>query len=258
MLPYIRILYRQVPVYGLCMMLGGLLGWLLCRARARYRSTPLPTQSVDRWFLWIGGCALVGAKLYSLVLVWPRLMTDLPLLLHTPTLFLQRYVYGGLVFYGGLLGAFFAVGWLVVRCRVSFSVLEDVFLPALPLIHALGRVGCFCAGCCYGRATTSGWGVCYPAGGLAPPGIPLLPVQLWEAGGLLLLLAILLLPIYQRTGQRMAAYLLGYGSLRFLLEFFRGDAARGLAGPLSGAQWISLGCLLAGSVCLLRSSNHTT
>lgn len=250
MLPYIRIVYREVPVYGLCMMLGAALGWALSRLRAARPPAFLSPQTVDRCFLWIGGWALVGAKLYSLVLVWHSLVADLPLLAENLPLFLQKYLYGGMVFYGGLLGVFAAVGWLLRRHKITFSQLEWIFLPALPLVHALGRVGCFYAGCCYGRVTDSFWGVRYPPGGLAPAGVPLFPVQLWEAGGDLLLLGLLLLPLYHRPGQRMSAYLIGYGILRFFLEFFRGDPARGLAGALSSAQWISLGCLAAGCILL--------
>lgn len=255
MLPYIRIVCRQVPVYGLCMMLGAALGWALCRLRAARPPSALLPGTVDRCFLWIGGWALVGAKMYSLVLVWHSLVADLSLLAQNPTLFLQKYLYGGMVFYGGLLGALGAAGWLLFCRKITFSLLERIFLPALPLIHALGRVGCFCAGCCYGKVTDSPWGVRYPPGGLAPAGVPLLPVQLWEAGGNLVLLGLLLLPVYRRIGQRMSAYLIGYGILRFSLEFFRGDPARGLAGPLSSAQWISLGCLMAG--CALLWYAHT-
>ncbi len=257
MLPYIRILYRDVPVYGLCMAVGAVLGWLLCRARARRLPVPLAPQAVDRCFLWIGGCALAGAKVYSLALVWPSLMADLPLLRTDPALFLQRYLYGGLVFYGGLTGGFCAVGWLLWRRAATFSQLESAFLPALPLVHALGRVGCFCAGCCYGVPTDSPLGVCYPPGGLAPSGVRLVPIQLWEAGGDLLLFALLLAPVFSRAGQRLGAYLTGYGCLRFATECFRGDAARGLAGPLSGAQWISLAAVAAGLLCFLCAQRRS-
>lgn len=245
MLPYLRLFRREVPTYGLLMALGALLGWLLCRRRAaRAAGGPCPAET-DRHFVFLGLCALAGAKVYSLVLVWPALAADLPLLYRAPLLFLQRYVYGGLVFYGGLFGLAAGAAALLAARRISFPLLEEVFLPALPLVHAVGRVGCFCAGCCYGKPTSAACGVVYPPGGLAPAGVPLVPIQLWEAAGDLALL-LLLLPAYRRPGRRLAVYLLGYGLLRFCTEFYRGDEARGLAGPVSGAQIISLFCIAAG------------
>ena len=149
-------------------------------------------------------------------------------------------------FYGGLIGGGICVAVLLLARKTTFSSLETVFLPAVPLVHGIGRIGCFCAGCCYGMPTDSPIGVVYPAGGLAPAGVPLIPVQLFEAAGDFVLCLLLCLPLYHRYGRRLAVYLLGYGCLRFTTECFRGDAARGLAGPLSGAQWISLACIAAG------------
>lgn len=253
MFPYLHLGCRDIPLYGLLMLAGALCGWLLCQYRVRHAVSDLAASTVTHCFVLLGVCGLVGAKIYSLVLVWPHLVADLPLVLHEPLLFLQRYLYGGLVFYGGLMGVAGGVLWVVGRRKVRFFHLETVFLPAVPLIHAFGRVGCFCAGCCYGKATQSAWGVVYPTGGFAPAGIPLFPVQLWEAAGNLCLLCILLLPFYHNPGQRLAVYLLGYGLLRFTLECFRGDAARGMAGPLSGAQWISLVCIVCGVALALTS-----
>lgn len=248
MLPYIHIGFRDYPVYGLLMAVGAVLGWLLCRSRARLAVPAMKPEQVTRIYLLFGAGALIGAKLYSLALVWPWLVQDLPHFREDPRLFLQHYLYGGLVFYGGLIGGFLCLAWVLAARRARFAQLETVFLPAVPLVHAIGRAGCFCAGCCYGRPTDSWLGVCYPEGGLAPAGIPLVPVQLMESAGDLVLFGLLLLPFYRTPGRRLALYLLGYGALRFTTECFRGDAARGLAGPLSGAQWISLVCLAAGLV----------
>lgn len=253
MLPYIHFGFRDYPVYGLLMAIGAVLGWLLCRSRARLAVPALDPERVTRIYLLFGAGALIGAKLYSLALVWPQLAADLPYFWQDPQLFLQRYLYGGLVFYGGLIGGFLCLIWLLVTHRARFSQLETVFLPAVPLVHGIGRVGCFCAGCCYGKPTDAWFGVCYPAGGLAPSGVPLVPVQLLEAAGDLVIFGLLCLPVYRVPGRRLAVYLLLYGALRFGTECLRGDAARGLLGPLSGAQWISLFCLAAGLLLSLAS-----
>lgn len=248
MLPYIHLINRDVPVYGLLMAAGGALGWLISVHRAQRYAPQLSREAVTRVYLIFVAGALIGAKVYSLILVWPALTANISLLWNNPQLFLQMFVYGGLVFYGGLIGGALCTAWLLVSRRVTFTQLETVYLPAVPLVHGIGRVGCFCAGCCYGVPTSSFLGVVYPEGGFAPAGIPLVPVQLFETAGDLLLFGVLCLPVYRQPGRRLAAYLLGYGCLRFATECFRGDAARGLAGPLSGAQWISLACIAAGVI----------
>lgn len=248
MLPYIHIIRRDVPVYGLLMMIGAALGWLLCMHRARRVASFIPRETVTRIYLLFGAGALIGAKIYSLALVWPYLVADLPHFWENPQLFLEKYVYGGLVFYGGLIGGLLCVAYLLITRKASFSFLESVYLPAVPLVHGIGRIGCFCAGCCYGVPTDSWFGVCYPAGGLAPAGIPLVPIQLFEAAGDMALCGVLCLPLYRKTGLRFSVYLLLYGCLRFVTECFRADTARGIIGPLSGAQWISLACIAAGVV----------
>ena len=140
MLPYIRIVCRQVPVYGLCMMLGAALGWALCRLRAARPPSALSPGTVDRCFLWIGGWALVGAKMYSLVLVWHSLVADLPLLAQNPTLFLQKYLYGGMVFYGGLLGALM-FGAFQLSIEMSGGATAVVLLYTAPAwVAVLSRV----------------------------------------------------------------------------------------------------------------------
>lgn len=251
MLPYIHLINRDVPVYGLLMAVGGVLGWLLSLHRAQRHAPELPRESVTRFYLIFLAGALIGAKVYALILVWPSLKRNFSLLWTNPQLFLQMYLYGGMVFYGGLIGGALCVAGLLLSRSVRFSRLETVYLPCVPLVHGIGRIGCFCAGCCYGVPTDSILGVVYPAGGAAPSGIPLMPVQLFESAGDFVLCAVLCLPFYRQPGRRLAVYLLGYGCLRFATECFRGDAARGLAGPLSAAQWISIVCITAGGITTL-------
>nr|WP_297174334.1 prolipoprotein diacylglyceryl transferase family protein [uncultured Agathobaculum sp.] len=249
MLPYLSFFGRTTPTYGLLMALAGLLGWRLCVMRAR--NAAWPQEAASRLYVLFLVGALVGAKVYSLALVFPQLSRDLPLLWQDPTLFAQRYLYGGMVFYGGLIGGLICVAWALLRHKISFALLEQIYLPVVPLAHAIGRVGCFFAGCCYGMPTDSLLGVVYPPGGLAPAGVRLYPVQLFEAAGDLVLWALLWWGGFRRTGSRLVFYLAGYGMLRFVTECFRGDPSRGLAGPLSGAQWISLICIAAAFGLLL-------
>jgi phosphatidylglycerol:prolipoprotein diacylglycerol transferase len=149
---------------------------------------------------------------------------------------------GGLVFYGGVAATAVVAVNFARRERWSFWVLGDVFAPGLALGHALGRLGCFAAGCCFGKASGP-WGVAFPEGsvafdelgslGLLSPGAsftpPLHPTQLYEAGGELAIFACLL-ALRPRLRARPGALLLVYGALyavlRFIVELFRGDVAR--------------------------------
>ena len=133
--------------------------------------------------------------------------------------------FGGSVFYGGLAGAVVA-GSLFVRARGG-RVLEhlDVFAVGIPLFHALGRVGCFLGGCCYGVEWPGGVVYTHDPIGLAN-GVPRFPVQLVEAG-VELVLFLVLLGLFLRgrgRGKLMACWALAYAPARFPLEFLRGDA----------------------------------
>jgi phosphatidylglycerol:prolipoprotein diacylglycerol transferase len=125
-------------------------------------------------------------------------------------------------------------------------------LPSVPLIHAFGRIGCFCAGCCYGIPYEGTCHVVFEKSQVAPLGISLFPVQLVESG-INILLFILLEIIVRKTKDiriSLATYMLGYGIMRFCLEFLRGDTIRGFLWNLSTSQWISL-LLIAGAMILL-------
>ncbi len=150
---------------------------------------------------------------------------------------------GGLVFYGGGLAGVAAMAVQARRHRLSFAKVADLFGPSLALGHAFGRMGCFAAGCCFGKACPPHWpGAAFPPGsiaydelsrrGLVAAGAAatprLHPTQLYEALGVLLLFAFL--TWYRRRQRRFGAtallYVVGYAALRSAVELFRGDAAR--------------------------------
>lgn len=158
---------------------------------------------------------------------------------------------GGLVWYGGLaLGG--AVGiFLFRKMGLNFLQSLDLCAPGLALAHGLGRVGCFFAGCCYGRPTHAPWGVTFnDPHSLAPGGMPLHPTQLYESFLELLLFGVLAWLSRRKSpaGTVGWSYLLGTGLVRFFVEFFRDDP-RGpvwMSWPLT--QWMSVGLILAGLV----------
>jgi phosphatidylglycerol:prolipoprotein diacylglycerol transferase len=242
---------REVGVhtYGLLIAAGLAAGIALGAREARRRG--LDVGRVLDFAFWATVMGLVGSRIaYGLVnagdfvrtctrgVDFPRsaldVLSDCTRLLHVWE--------GGLVFYGGIVGGGIVAAVFARRERWSFWVLGDVFAPGLAIGHALGRLGCFAAGCCFGKQSGP-WGVAFPAGSVAfdelgavgalAPGAsftpPLHPTQLYEAGGELAIFA-LLLALRPRLRDRPGALLLAYGTcyalLRFTVELFRGDLAR--------------------------------
>lgn len=167
---------------------------------------------------------------------------------------------GGLVFYGGVAAAAGAALVFVRRQGWSFGDVGDLFAPALAIGHAFGRLGCFAAGCCFGKETASRIGVAFPRGSVAfdvlqragavPVGAgetpPLHPTQLYEAAGELAIFAALWLlrpKLRRRPGTLLLVYLGLYALLRFVVEIFRGDVLRGFPIELATprlAGWLGL------------------
>lgn len=149
---------------------------------------------------------------------------------------------GGLIFYGGFILASIAVIVMAQLKKEPVGQLVDYGITAVPLGHALGRVGCFFNGCCYGRPSELPWSV-------LTAGEHRHPVQVYEAA-FNLGLFFLLTWFYgrrKRDGSVLALYMMYYGGWRFVGEFFRGDARRAIiAGGLDVAQGISIGLILIG------------
>lgn len=152
----------------------------------------------------------------------------------------------GITVIPGLLGgaAFFLVVYFLLRRRLKLQLLE--ILPIIPcciaIAHSLGRVGCFFAGCCYGKETDSVFGVTFPGMTHAVH-----PTQLYEAVFLLLLFIVLsLLVLKWKFPYTLSVYLVAYGIFRFLIEFLRGDDRGKLFGVLSPSQFGSIFYILLG------------
>jgi phosphatidylglycerol:prolipoprotein diacylglycerol transferase len=127
---------------------------------------------------------------------------------------------GGLVFYGGLFGGLAAGFWWVRKEKWPLSYTFDLVAPYILLGHAIGRVGCFLNGCCYGIVDEH-WGMVFPGG---EDSLPHLPTQLWELAGDLALFFILLAArrwTLRYSWLTLALYGLTYGILRYVIEFWR-------------------------------------
>ncbi|MDD5563303.1 MAG: prolipoprotein diacylglyceryl transferase [Thermoanaerobaculaceae bacterium] len=229
--------FYQVPTYGVLLYTGIVLGiWLASR---RAKLVGLPGDKVMDLGAWVVLWGLAGSKLL-LVITDPSYLASF-----AGVWGLMR---AGGVFYGGLIGALVAAVVLLRRYKLPFFSVADVLAPSVALGHFFGRLGCFSAGCCYGRACASPLGVVFTNPLAAevsgtPLGVSIYPTQLFEAAFNLANYAFLawLFRRRLRPGTVIGAYLIGYGVARFIIEFFRGDADRGfvLGGVLSTSQAIA-------------------
>lgn len=188
--------------------------------------------------------AIIGAKLLLILTNFGYYWRD------PAQLFSLEFLRAGGVYYGGLLGAIAGAAYFTRRhSPVSFWRLADIAAPAIPLGQAIGRLGCFSAGCDYGKPTDVPWAVTFTSEYShqmvgTPLNVALHPYQLYESGATLILFLLLLYLFTRRAfvGQVFSAYLMSYSTVRFLLEFYRGDLDRGfvLGGLLSTSQFISL------------------
>ena len=254
MLPFFTIFGHPIPMYGLTIVFGAALGVLLAVYSPRNRDIPRQDIFFSACYMGIG--VFIGAKLLYLLIALPQLFLqpDAPKL-SLPLI--AALFSGGFVFYGGVFGGLFFLRLYTRKYRLPYMKTLEALIPSVPLIHAIGRVGCFFAGCCYGMPAAAPWGVTFRLGSAAPAGVSLLPVQLYETGLNLILFVILLLYGKKRPaeGKLLGCYLVGYACLRFFLEFFRYDAARGMLFGLSTSQWISL-LLLPMGIFLLARKRH--
>ncbi len=224
--------------YGVLLATSYLLGLHLARKRAQRWG--LDGNRVLDLGIYIIVGALVGAKLMLLVV-------DFDEFRRSPADLLSLARSAG-VFYGGLIVAVGVAFWYMARHRMPFWTTCDVFAPGIALGHVTGRLGCFAAGCCYGKPTTLPWGVTFTnplaaANVGTPLGIALHPTQLYEAGAELLILILLLTT--ERRGPRFAGrtfwlYLFLYAVSRYGIEIFRGDPRGTVFGMISTSQFISV------------------
>jgi phosphatidylglycerol:prolipoprotein diacylglycerol transferase len=247
--------FFKLPTYGVLLAIG--LGLALWTARRRAFSVDLPGDKVFDLGLWVLIWGLVGGKVL-LVVTEPSYLSSVDGII--------GLLRAGGVFYGGLIGAIAAATVLFRRYHLPFFPVVDVLSPSVALGHAIGRLGCFAAGCCYGARCSLPWAVTF-TNPLAheisgtPLGVPLHPSQLYEATFNLANFAFLavLFRSRPRPGTVFAAYLMSYGTGRFLLEMLRGDPDRGfvLSGLLSTSQAIALVMIALGLGVLIVARRRT-
>lgn len=235
--------------YGVMMSMSFIVGILLAVREAR-RVGENPEKILDLTF-WILISSMIGARVLYIVTTWEEYSGNLGKLL--------RFWEGGLVYYGGFIGATLYSWWFMKRHKMNFWKVADTLVPYVVLGQVFGRIGCYTAGCCYGKAAYAGmdWAVTFPTGPASLLGA-VHPAQLYEATANLLVFFLLLIIRSRKSfhGAVLVGYLVCYSLLRFGVEIFRGDTVRKFAftmdltpkipGPeiLSTSQTVGLGLLV--------------
>ena len=245
-----------VYTYGVLLAAAYLIGLKYATVRAKARGLD-PARTLDLG-IYVIISALIGAKLLLVVVEFDTFRRD-------PGELLTLARSGG-VFYGGLILAVAVALWYMRRHRFPVWTTCDAFAPAIALGHAVGRLGCLAAGCCFGTPTTLPWGITFTDPRAAENvGTPLHealhPTQLYESGAELAVLGLLLAT--ERRGRPFPGrtfwlYLLLYGLTRFAIEFFRGDERGMVFGGLSTSQFISLLIIPLSVVMLVVLSRRGT
>ena len=240
---YINIFNIEIPVYGICLAAAFVICSVISYIRCVRRGMDGNNLIIIAAFVF--GFALLCGGLLFMFVTYP-LDEIIELIKHGD----WDALMGGIVFYGGLAGGIVGA---YIGSKIAMDDLRnymDIVIPVVPLGQAIGRAGCFAAGCCFGRPTDSAIGVIYTDPmGTAPTGVSLLPVQLFESAACLIIFVILMIVSSKTVSRYLTTFLycIMYGVTRFVLEFFRYDSIRGSAFGLSTSQWISL--LMIVSAC---------
>ncbi len=231
--------------YGLMAALGFLAGVSVAMLNRQYAKVTSDQLSTICFGTIIAGIA--GARLFYVVQYWHEFRGDF--------LKVFRIDQGGLVYYGGL---FMATLFIYLYCRRNkLMILRvlDLFAPSLALGHMFGRIGCFLTGCCFGHPGGGALGVVYPPGS-APfykyGDAALHPVQLYEAAMNLAMFPVMFYLVRRcGAGIAMSSYLITYGVIRFIDEFFRGDHSSPFFLGMTRAQTIGLVLIPVGAALLV-------
>lgn len=233
MYPYIKIFGFYIPTYGLCLCIAV----FLCAVLALKKAQKLNIDCNDLIILIAVsiGCAMVSGSLLYIIVTYD-FETLYKQIINGDFSFLKNT---GTVFYGGLIGGITGAIIVAKILNIKMESLERCVVPWIPLGHAIGRIGCLLAGCCYGFL--------YKGIFAASTRFDLnhgthFPIQVVEALlNLFIMAALLFYTKKKRTKYSVIClYLIMYSCLRFFLEFFRGDIIRGSFLFFSTSQWVSL------------------
>ena len=238
-----------IPTYGTLVAIGFLAAlWIIIRLAKR---ASLPAEQITNLAIYCALAGLAGAKLFMILFDFQTYWNN------PKSLFSLSTLQAAGVYQGGFVVAFITAILYMQRQHLPILATCDVFAPGIALGQAIGRIGCFSAGCCYGIATHVPWATTFHSQDAAdltgvPLGIPLHPTQLYESVADALIFAFLYFSIGKKhtAGAILGWYLALYSTARFIIEFFRFHE-QGLHLGLSYTQWISLATLAAGVALLI-------
>lgn len=228
-----------VTIHGYGLMIG--IGFIAALIVADYRAKK---RGLDTDFLFslaviclISG--MIGAKLLYAITVIDEIIKN-------PSDIIS--LTNGFVVYGGIIVGILA-GMLFCKIkRKPFLHYFDIVMPSIAIAQGFGRIGCFLAGCCYGKETDAWYGITFRHSQFAPNNISLIPTQLISSAGDFLIAVILILIARKKKKPGFIAglYLIFYGIGRFFIEMLRGDIERGSVGNISTSQFISIFIVIIG------------
>ncbi len=254
MLPYLFTIFGfHLPTYGLLVALAFLTALALTSRLAKRNG--LDSETVLNLGIYCAMAGIAGAKLMMILVDFGDYARNPGMLFSLSTLQAAG------IFYGGLIVALIVAYFYMRRKHLPVLATADVLAPGLAIGHAIGRLGCFAAGCCWGARTSLPWAVTFTrpeAHDLVgvPLGMPLHPTQLYEA----IAEAVIFVILYRRIakphkpGAIIGLYLVLYAAVRFFDDFLRDpQQPNPFGGPFNNAQWISLGLIATVIVIWLKS-----
>lgn len=239
----------SLPTYGALVAIAFLTALWLTSKFAKQRG--LNSEKVVNLGVYCALIGMLGAKVLMIAM-------DPAYREHPAEIFTRETLQSAGIFYGGFIAALLFAFFYMRAQNMPVLSTADLFAPGVALGHGIGRLGCFSAGCCWGKPTSLPWAVTFTSKDTTtgvPLGIPLHPTQLYEAfaEGIICLILIWRLKRGHKTGQIIGLYLLLYGMVRFAVEFLRvHDESNPLGGPFVLEQWISLFVAVGGAWLLTR------
>lgn len=249
--------WKPVPIFSYGVMLGTamVVGWFVALRLAK--KDGIPPEQAGAIYVWTAVWAIIGARLLYVITEWREFGSPLDVVM------LNK---GGLVAYGGMIGGFFASWYGCRKRKIHLLRWADVSAPSVILGTGITRIGCLLYGCDYGRRTDVPWAIRFPPGapafhdhvsnfGLdqgALASFPVHPTQIYESltGFALFGLVMYLRRVRKFSGTVFVGWVIGYGTLRSIIEIYRGDADRGSVWLLSTSQLIGIPSALAGVILL--------
>jgi phosphatidylglycerol:prolipoprotein diacylglycerol transferase len=245
----IRIGSFSLPTYGALVAIAFLTALWMTSRFAKQRG--LNSEKVVNLGVYCALIGMLGAKLLMIAM-------DPVYRQHPAEIFTRETLQSAGIFFGGFIAALLFAFLYMRAQKMPVLSTADLFAPGVALGHGIGRLGCFSAGCCWGKPTSLPWAVTFTSTDTTtgvPLGVPLHPTQLYEAfaEGIICLILIRQLQTSHKDGQVIGMYLLLYGMVRFTVEFLRvHDGLNPFGGPFVLEQWISLAVAVGGAWLLTR------